>query len=176
MQIYKTGENRLLIALSAEELHAECVSFQNFCPNHGGTAKLLREVLTRVHRETGWNIEEEKNLRLDVLPDEKDGCFLLLTREAEKSGKRFRVLGERIQFLWKAHGLNAFLDAQRHLRQLPQESYHLYKLSHAYFGIFRLTDGITARKLKQFLCEYGTVQKLSTLKETYLEEHATRIV
>lgn len=175
MQIYKTGENRLLIALTAEELRADCVSFQNFCPNHGGTAKLLREVLTRVHRETGWDIEKEKNLRLDVLPDEQDGCFLLLTREAGKSGKRYRVLREQVQFIWKAQSLNAFLDVQKHTQYLPCESYRFYKLSNAYFGIFHLTDGDSAKELKHFLCEYGTVQKLSFLSEAYLEEHATRI-
>ncbi len=163
--MYKGSKSRLLVRISREELEDFCLSLDSICKKNRETKLFLQEILGLAAERHGFFWQRDAALRIDVLPSEGGGCFLIFTQEspaktgtsAEKTTQQLIAFPNTNAFL---DCLNAYLKtassetkgadfwyrrAQRFYALLPAQQEALLPLFSEYGSVHRLTAEACAR-------------------------------
>ena len=173
MDFSLSGPDRLKVSLSADDLEAFGMDYQNLDYNDGATREILLELLNKGRAEVGF-LPKRAKLYIEIYPREGGGCVIYYTRlpgNQPHTGWPFLPGPSPIAF--------AFADAQTLLDGCAKAyglyRHRIYKSSlYALGAQYRLiiypldyNDNLSVN----FLSEYGRLVGEGQVLASYIEEH-----
>lgn len=152
----KIDENRLLIALSSEDMDILDLNLNRLNFKDEYSKQIVRQLLLKAKNEIGFYFDDDK-IVVEVIP-QNDGCFVLITLISKKSlgRKIYKVKEDEKVYLFEFKSVDSLLDV---IKLLYNKNLFDFKntaiscQSKYYFIIY--SNGSIPINLQSILTEYG---------------------
>lgn len=152
----KIDENRLLIALSSEDMDILDLNLNRLNFKDEYSKQIVRQLLLKAKNEIGFYFDDDK-IVVEVIP-QNDGCFVLITLISKKNlgRKIYKVKEDEKVYLFEFKSVDSLLDV---IKLLYNKNLFDFKntaiscQSKYYFIIY--SNGSIPINLQSILTEYG---------------------
>lgn len=107
MKISCVSETITVIELSKEEMSGYDFNFEKSDYSSPHTRKVLWSIIDEASKITGKNVEVNQGLEIDLLPDIKGGCLLIISQGTPQAR---RLFSENEIGIYESKDINCFLD------------------------------------------------------------------
>ena len=167
----RIDENRLLIALSSEDMELLNITFKQLDWNNEYSREIIKNLLLRAKKEMNFSIDSNKVL-IEAIP-QKAGCFVLITLLARANGKRkiYKVKEPGKPFVFSFECLEDLLCSIERIysKRHPIFSSSIVKCKNDYYMILNINGSISS-KLEAIMSEYGRLAGRDSLSVAQLYE------
>ena len=132
MKISCVSETVTVIELSPVEMKKYDFNIEKSDYSSPHTRRALWSIIDEASKITGKNVEVNNGLEIDLLPDIKGGCLLIISQGTPKTKY---LLSEKDSCIYESRDINSFLDfakAVKNLEGSAESSFYYYD------GIYRL--------------------------------------
>lgn len=132
MKISCVSETVTVIELSPVEMKKYDFNIEKSDYSSPHTRKVLWSIIDEASKITGKSVEVNQGLEIDLLPDIKGGCLLIISQGTPKTKY---LLSDKDSWIYESRDINAFLDFAKSVKNLDTavESSFYYR-----DGIYRL--------------------------------------
>ena len=132
MKISCVSETVTVIELSPVEMKKYDFNIEKSDYSSPHTRRVLWSIIDEASKITGKNVEVNQGLEIDLLPDIKGGCLLIISQSTPKTKY---LLSDKDSYIYESRDINSFLDFAKAVKNLesPAESSFYY-----YDGVYRL--------------------------------------
>ena len=132
MKISCVSETVTVIELSPGEMKKYDFNIEKSDYSSPHTRRALWSIIDEASKITGKNVEVNNGLEIDLLPDIKGGCLLIISQGTPKTKY---LLSEKDSCIYESRDINSFLDfakAVKNLKGSAESSFYYYD------GVYRL--------------------------------------
>ena len=149
MKISCVSETVTVIELSPKEMEKYEFNIENSDYSSPHTRKALWSIIDEASKLTGKNVEVNQGLEIDLLPDIKGGCLLIISQGTPKT--KYLLSAENCS-IYESSDINSFLDfakAVKNLDKSAEASFYYFK------GVYRLILNSTHKAVHILTREFG---------------------
>ena len=149
MKISCVSETVTVIELSPGEMEKYDFNIEKSDYSSPHTRRVLWSIIDEASKITGKNVEVNQGLEIDLLPDIKGGCLLIISQGTPKTKY---LLSDKDAYIYESRDINSFLDFAKAVKHLegPAESSFYYC-----DGIYRLIIDSTPKALHVMAKEFS---------------------
>ncbi len=132
VKISCVSETVTVIELSPMEMEKYDFNIEKSDYSSPHTRKALWSIIDEASKITGKNVEVNQGLEIDLLPDIKGGCLLIISQGTPKTKY---LLSDKNSCIYESRDINSFLDfakAVKNLKGSAESSFYYYD------GVYRL--------------------------------------
>lgn len=171
MNIHQNRENRIVIELSAEDMTAYKISFDEMDCGNNKTKELLGDILLEAEQELGKDLSDFDRMIVDVMPEISGGCIILLTLRSKPVKPAAR---QSMGLLCELHAPSCLFSLAETLAPYRKKvlKSKLFLIDSSKYAALVEPLQASATELSCLLGEYGRVRTANTVSLAFLEEHA----
>lgn len=157
MKISCVSDTVTVIELSPIEMEKYDFNIEKSDYSSPHTRRVLWSIIDEASKITGKSVEVNQGLEIDLLPDIKGGCLMIISQGAPKTKY---LLSDKEACIYESNDINSFLDFAKAVKNLgtPAESSFYY-----FDGNYRLIADSAVRAL-DILSKEFSLTKLDYIK------------
>ncbi len=157
MKISCVSETVTVIELSPVEMEKYDFNIEKSDYSSPHTRRVLWSIIDEASKITGKNVEVNQGLEIDLLPDIKGGCLLIISQGTPKTKY---LLSEKDACIYESRDINSFLDFAKAVKNLEDSSESSFYYRD---GIYRLIVDSPLKALHVMTGEFS-LTKLDYIK------------